>query len=334
MSAIITADTHWNDNPRDESRWGLLEWLTKQSTHGKFPDELLFLGDLTVAKNNHPARVVNRLVDGFLALSKVYQHIYILKGNHDYTDPDCPFFGFLEHTKPNIHFIPTPDLIKLSIGEWLFMPAGTDWAAHKDILQNRQVFAHATFDGAISETGYQLTGVNPQIVIEANARVISGDIHKRQKLAGGAIEYVGAPYHIHFGDDYIPRLLNINDDGTQGNLTYPSPRKYTQIITSLAELYRIKIKVNDQIKIVVQMRRADLPDWKSWREAIKEQADKEGWVLHGPELRLQQDESKPNSTATSAHQSNEQLIQEYATRQKASEAHLLIGQSLLKKARN
>jgi UDP-2,3-diacylglucosamine pyrophosphatase LpxH len=78
MSAIITADTHWNDNPREEFRWGLIDWLCEQQA-----DELLILGDLTVAKNNHPAQVVNRLVDGFTKLSNHYQMVYVLKGNHD-----------------------------------------------------------------------------------------------------------------------------------------------------------------------------------------------------------------------------------------------------------
>jgi DNA repair exonuclease SbcCD nuclease subunit len=336
MSVIITADTHWNDNPRDESRWGLFSWLCNQQA-----DELLILGDLTVAKNNHPARLVNRLVDGFLALARHYKHVYVLKGNHDYADPDCPFFGFLRHTKENIHFIPMPDLIKISIGEVFFMPAGTNWEEHLNNIYNRNVFAHATFDGAISETGYQLTGVSPKLVYTSGARVISGDIHKPQKLetvpgpistSAGKIEYVGAPYHIRFGDDYTPRLLHISDDFKQTDLHYPSPRKYTQIINSLGELYRIAIKEGDQIKIIAQMRRADLPEWKSWRDAIREQADKLGWVLHGPELRLQQDDLTP-STSTVTRQSPEQLVEEYITRQKASEAHRQFGLSLLKQAR-
>jgi hypothetical protein len=337
MSVIITADTHWNDNPRDESRWGLFSWLCSQQA-----DELLILGDLTVAKNNHPARLVNRLVDGFLALAKNYKHVYVLKGNHDYADPDCPFFGFLQHTKENIHFIPMPDLIKLSIGEVFFMPAGTDWSEHRSNISNRNVFAHATFDGAISETGYLLTGVNPKLVYGSGARVISGDIHKPQILktisgpistSAGRIEYVGAPYHIHFGDDYTPRLLHISDDFKQTDLFYPSPRKYTQIIQTLAELYRIAIKERDQIKIIAQMRRADLPEWKLWRDAIKEHAEQQGWVLHGPELRLLPDDIQaPKSDGV--RQAPEQLVEEYATRQKASDAHLLIGKALLKEARN
>lgn len=314
----------------------------------------MILGDLTVAKNNHPARVVNRLVDGLIKLSQHYKHIYILKGNHDYSDPNCPFFGFLQHTKENITFIQEPTKIELSIGEWVFVPAGTDWSTITDLITAEKgpyavathVFAHATFDGAISETGYQLTGVNPQIIIDANAHVISGDIHKQQKIAGGRIEYVGAPYHIHFGDQYMPRLLLLTEDFmvspkrpsyTVNDLRYPAPRKFTQIIQSMAELYRIKIQEGDQIKIIAQMRRADLPEWKSWREAIKEQADKEGWVLHGPELRLQQDErattNPGENPSENIRQSPEQLVKQYAVRQKASEAHISLGNRLLRDTR-
>ena len=327
MSAIITADTHWNDNPRDESRWGLFDWLAEQQA-----DELIILGDLTVAKNNHPARMVNRLVDGFVNLTKYYQRVIILAGNHDAVDPTTPFFRFLNNT-PKIEFIIKPTILNLTIGgDWVFVPAGTDWSTIIDLITNRNVFAHATFDGAISETGYQLTGVNPHIVLDAKARVISGDIHKQQTLAGGAITYIGAPYHTRFADNYEPRLLLIQNDGRLSDLHYPSPRKFSQVIKSLAELYRIKILEGDQIKIIVEMRRADLTDWKQWRDAIREQADKEGWVLFGPELKPQQDALVPRTSET-VRQSHEQLITEYTTRQKASELHQRIGQELLKAAR-
>lgn len=324
MSAIVTADTHWNDNPRDESRWGLLDWLAKDVT----ADELLILGDLTVAKNNHPARMVNRLVDQFIKLSQHYQHIYILKGNHDYTDPNCPFFMFVETLRDNITFIPEPEAFDLTIGKWVFMPAGTDWRENQVKILKQQVFAHVSFDGAISESGYQLSGVNPNIVRETQAKVISGDVHKPQTLNRGAIEYVGAPYHIHFGDDYEPRILLLQNDGTRSNLYFPAPKKYHKTITTLADLDRINVQKGDQVKLTVQMRRADLPDWKNWRDLIKAQAEREGWQLFGPELKLQPDTIAKASGSTRV--SNQSLIDDYATRQKASKKHVAIGQELLK----
>jgi DNA repair exonuclease SbcCD nuclease subunit len=327
MSAILTADTHWNDNPRDELRWGLLTWLAEQQA-----DELIILGDLTQAKNNHPARMVNRLIDAFMTLTTVYKKIYILKGNHDYIDPNCPFFGFLNHFSENIIFILMPMILDLTIGQRVFMPAGTDWIDNVGLIEGKSVFAHVTFDGAVSESGFQLTGVDPNIVLEAGATVISGDIHKRQVVAGGAIEYVGAPYHINFGDDYIPRILLINDDGSRVNLHYPSPAKHTQIIKSLDELYRIKIKPGDQIKIIAQLRRADLPEWKSWRDAIKEQAETEGWQLFGPELRLQSD-TAPDKASVTTHLSNNELVRDYALRQSVGEDYITVGQELLNSTR-
>jgi DNA repair exonuclease SbcCD nuclease subunit len=320
----VTADTHWNDNPRDESRWALLDWLANDV----IADELIILGDLTVAKNNHPARMVNRLVDNFLRLSLGYKKIYILKGNHDYVDPNCPFFGFLADTKDNITFITEPIDLNLTIGDWLFMPAGTDWQEHQFKLFKKNIFAHATFDGAISETGYQLTGVNPNIVRETQATVISGDVHKPQTLSRGAIEYVGAPYHIHFGDDYEPRILLLQNDGTRSDLYFPAPKKHHKTITTLADLDRINVQKGDQVKLTVQMRRADLPDWKNWRDLIKAQAEREGWQLFGPELKLQADTLAKASA--SSRVSNESLIDDYAARQKASKRHVAIGQELLK----
>jgi DNA repair exonuclease SbcCD nuclease subunit len=322
MSAILTADTHWNDNPRDELRWGLLDWLAEQHA-----DELIILGDLTTAKNNHPAYMVNRLIDAFMVLSQKYQHVYILKGNHDYVDPDCPFFKFISHTKENISFIWKPQRVQLTIGDWVFLPAGTDWYERLDLIRGNNVFAHATFTGAVSESGFTLTGVDTQIALEASC-VISGDVHKPQKMHTGSIEYVGAPYHINFGDDYTPRIMHIDNLKTRSNLHYPSPSKHTQIITTLEQLHRIKIKPGDQIKIIAQLRRADLPEWKSWRDAIREQAETEGWQLFGPELRLQSD-TATEKTSVTTRQSNNELIRDYALRQEVSEEYITAGQKLL-----
>lgn len=324
MSAIVTADTHWNDNPRDESRWGLLDWLAEQDT-----DELIILGDLTVAKNNHPARMVNRLIDKFMVLSKKYKAIYILKGNHDYTDPNCPFFGFISHFSENMLFISRPQALVTTLGKWVFMPAGTDWSERLDLIRGCNVFAHCTFDGAISETGYQLTGVDPRYALEA-ARVISGDVHKNQTMFNGAIEYVGAPYHTRFGDDFDPHILRMEQGKYKEYLHYPSPRKHTFIIKSLDDLSGIKIKSGDQIKIVALLQRSDLSEWKSWRSTIQEHAEAQGWQLFGPELKLQS--TVVLSPTTSTRQSNTELIRDYATRQNASEQYIEVGQELLKSA--
>jgi hypothetical protein len=160
------------------------------------------------------------------------------------------------------------------------MPVPAPIGEHQVKILRKRVFAHATFDGAISETGYQLTGVDPNIVREARATVISGDVHKPQTMANGHIEYVGAPYHIHFGDNYDPRVMLIKYEtmDSRGNLYYPAPRKFTQIIKSLAELYRVKIKPATRSR---SCRCAALIFLigKNIRDAIKEHAEKEGQLF-------------------------------------------------------
>jgi len=157
--------------------------------------------------------------------------------------------------------------------------------------------------------------------------IISGDIHKPQRI-GEYVEYVGAPYHIRFGDQYLPRILKIDDGGGRYDLRYPAPLKLVYDITSLADFDNLSINHKQQAKIRVHLDRGSLTQWPIIRDEINNVAREAGWANIRPELVL-----KPEAAATPQvagdRKSPEQLVEDYAKRHNASEHHIEIGKSLL-----
>jgi hypothetical protein len=338
MSALITGDLHLTTQPSDEHRWGLFEWLCQQGQELGV-DDLILLGDYTNPKDNHPAALVNRFTTCVERCCNTFNYVIMLAGNHDYIDPKCPFFKFLDgigyySVDGKIAFVSQPRHFNMPIGECLMIPAGFDWtqlAANPNLILREEVkyiFTHATFDGAISETGHPLAGVPPSIVDKIGIPVISGDIHKPQSI-GRLIEYVGSPYHTRFGGDYTPHIMLLKDDGTRKYLFYPAPLKKTYVITSLDDLDKLQISGDDHTKIRVHLDLGQLTDWQKIRDGVKARAEAQGWQLTGPELILKPQEAGEKVTESSEARSPEQLMADYVKRHNGSDQHIEVGKTLL-----
>ena len=322
MSAIITADIHLTDKSRDEYRWGLFDWLLTQEA-----DELLILGDLTDDKDRHSSILVNRVCRAVEKLEEKFRQI-ILKGNHDYIDPSHPFFRFLGSSS-DITYIADPAVLDLSIGKATFVPAGAAWGTFK-LHQTAYLFTHATFSGAKAENGTTLTGVDPAVLDGFEGKVYSGDIHVPQKKP---VEYVGAPYHIDFGDNFEPRLVRIDNKGRASDLHYPdAPKKRVFDILHPDDLTEENARKGDYVKVRCHLRRADYTEWHSYKEMIAAICEKREWLLFGCE-------SLPIETATVRDPETDavvvqvlkpnDLVAGYAKRMKADEEHVKIGMDLL-----
>src|SRR5271156_1934363 len=110
MTSLWTSDIHLDGSPKNSYRWDILDWLETTALARKV-DFIGINGDLTEAKDKHPASVVNRVVE-FLAKSK--NQWVVNTGNHDFIDPITPFFGFLRHFA-NVRWIRKPTVIKLPV---------------------------------------------------------------------------------------------------------------------------------------------------------------------------------------------------------------------------
>lgn len=342
MTTLITADIHLNDNQREAHRWGLLPWLGEQAI--KYHVNYLFiLGDLTDAKDRHSAVLVNRMVDGFSRLLDRMQ-IFILKGNHDYIDPQWPFFDFIRHVE-GISFFhkPVGDNLRIAGNRVpvLFLPSPKDWEQEWNSALEQvdnplnsdeefeYIFTHATFEGALSENGTHLHGISPSIFSRTKAKIWSGDIHTPQWIS--PVEYVGAPYHTRFGDHYEPRVVLIDEKGKAIDLHYPCPKKYVFVVGNLADLKKqAKALVReDQMKVRVKLRRSDYSEWPALRQEIRDYAEQRELLLVGPELQALTEPSAGREKLQNSFRNSEQILKDYGKIQRVSKDSLAVGLKLL-----
>src|SRR5712671_4879029 len=250
---MLIGDLHLTDRAQDDYRFGIFNWIHKQQKNQ--PVAATFLaGDLTDQKDRHSATLVNKIIDGLL---KLEPPVYIVMGNHDYRDPKNPFFKFLNHIE-GIKFITSPYLVNFKTPIALIPHYRTqvefDQAIKSVSDQNPAAFlVHQTFDGAIAESGVRLSGLSASLIESAKPPlgIYAGDVHKPQRQ--GRVAYLGAPYHIRFGDDFTPRILRIDQNGQTVNSCFNAPYKWSLTVSEADDiLNNSQLREGDQVKLTIQ----------------------------------------------------------------------------------
>ena len=286
---LVVSDLHFTDKPMDRYRFRIFTWIHEyfMETADK---NLLILGDLTDSKDHHSANLVDAIVTRLHDLTAAGMEVFILKGNHDYIDPDTPFFKFLDRYE-YINFIVDPQCILIEGLKCLFLPHTRnpiqDWKEDRIVEKYRKkadvVYMHESVIGSVTSSGYEMEqGLLPSYFRRFSGKVISGDIHCPQTV--GRVMYVGTPYSIRFNDHYRGQALSVAPD--QYNQTsvmvtkcYPDIRgRWTFDISSVDELVATGTQGGDQIKIRYQLSEEEEPKWDSIRKRIHaacEEADLE-----------------------------------------------------------
>ena len=284
MSILITADLHLDDTHRNNDRWNLLPWLEEQVKKYKVK-ELIVCGDLTDAKDRHPAIMTNKFVDGFASLAKM-TNVYLIRGNHDYISEDFPFFMFMRRLASSLDFICEPTRVKSDEGNLLLLPNTKNWKEQwkdLDFTPFDYVFTHQTFDGAKAENGQELRGIPPSFFKSFKGQVFSGDIHVPQKVSRN-IEYVGAPYRVHFGDSFRPRVLLLRKGEAQ-DLHFPCKSRELLVGRNLRDLQQADLAVGTQVKMRMLLKRSEYPEWPKLRKEIVTLSKERSWEMCGLEVK-------------------------------------------------
>lgn len=284
LPALITSDLHLVASSSTEYRWGLFPWLAEQCRLEKVKT-LLILGDLTDAKDNHSAELVNRIVRSINSLP--VEDIRILAGNHDWLKAGQEFFRFL-NVLPNVEFItkPTEDN-ELTGPLCYFLPYSKnpvkDWAG-MDFSHYDYLFMHQTVSGAVSSNGQKMEG---EVLPALNAsKVYSGDIHVPQVI--GAVEYVGSPYHVHMGDAFKPRCVLIEKSRNAVDLHFETISRVTVSVSGIKELRRQNFRSGDQVKLRIELDEADKHQWSRLKREAQEELRAQGVIDQGIELVVKQ----------------------------------------------
>ena len=287
MNTLLISDLHLTDAPRDSYRWKLFDWLIEVMPQHDVKN-LFILGDITDAKDYHSARLVNRLVGALLGLYRRggLHYIHLLRGNHDGTDPHCPYFEFLGQY-PSIRYISTPFTFPLNGQDVLALPHSRDPQKDWDGVEMHNVdliLMHATVRGAVAENGQVLEGVPPSLLATARrAKIYSGDVHVPQKL--GRVEYVGAPYPVRFGDSFVPRAILL-EKGKARDLLPPAIRRgvITVDATQAGLAGLSAYSKGDQVKVRVRLNPSEYLDWQKIKKNVTAACTEQGVELCGLEL--------------------------------------------------
>jgi predicted phosphodiesterase len=336
MRALVIADLHLSEKARDAYRFQVMADIVELLVKHKV-DYLIILGDLTEAKDYHPAPLVNAVVDIIYEFSQSCE-VLVLRGNHDYTRIDFPFFRFLRRLKC-VRWINSVSRIDLGKADCLFLPHTRDyqkdWAKLPHLEEIQFVFAHNTFEGSVTEHGKKLSGI-PVEFFDDDVPVISGDIHTPQTV--GPVTYVGSPYTVDFGDSFEPRALLINwfdhRDFMIRGIPLQGPQKRLLDITTvdIGRLKKQDFDKGDIVKVRLKLGPAEQDKWFAYRDQVKRELSELGAdVFLVQPVTTVQAKSLARVKRTDV-KSDEFIVQEYGRSAKMPDATLKVGLDFLKEA--
>lgn len=266
---LVIGDLHLTDNARDTHRFGIFEWLKKQQTKRDTAATFL-LGDITDSKDRHSATLVNRIVTDLVSLKPP---IYILKGNHDYTDPQNPFFKFLNHID-GLKFVVEPEVVTagrpIALIPHYRSQDAFDTAVRVCADASPACFlVHQTFEGAIAESGVRLSGLSAALIesLDPELGVYAGDVHRPQTQ--GIVRYVGCPYQVRFGDNFEPSCLYVSKAGNESYPWFEAPRKWSLTVRGPENILNHKeLMEGDQVKLTIEVACEEAVEWKKIKHEV------------------------------------------------------------------
>lgn len=333
MNAALVTDLHLTDAPRDAYRWALFPWLIDLLRKSSFPIYyLVLLGDLTDAKDSHNSRLVNRIVDCLTSVltHTVIRRLYVLRGNHDGVDPACPYFRFLRHL-PAIHYVDTQWSEDLAGCRVLMLPhtrnPKDEWLL-AEFSEPDVIFMHATVQGAVAENGVVLDGVHHGYFTHCRADIYSGDVHVPQQV--GKVQYVGAPYPIHFGDKFSGGVTLLQNGHFHSAPRFDTIRRRSLSIRSVEELRGAGLRAKDQCKISLTLPRAEYGEWSTHKKQITAWCSDNEVVLMGLELAPQDPVATSAGAQAGKHASTpSQVLEAYCRAHKINPSLQKTGLSFL-----
>lgn len=322
---IATADLHLSDQSRDSYRHSFMEALPAILDRRK-ADACVIFGDLTEEKDRHSAWLVNKVIAHLCAIGRPTM---VVQGNHDCINPDHPFFGFIGRI-PDLTWIGSPctadelgEPWASLLGDTLILPHTRDYKRDWEGLRlkgRNYIFAHNTFEGADGGFGRKMEGV-PLSVFPKDALVVSGDVHVPQEL--GCVTYVGAPYHVDFGDSYYPRLLELVGQGLR-SIKLDFPHKQLLEVSSIDDLDDYETLHEDDI-LKIRIKVQDYAQWPDIKARVMQWGKSNGFQIHAV-LPVMKQRKVKQDLADNAPQTDKEVLQEYAERHGVDTATLKVGQ--------
>lgn len=344
MRVLLTTDLHNTPRPEHSYRLQYLEWLLTV-VRDQQVSELIICGDLTDAKDNHPGSLLNAITSRLYALAQV-AHVHLLYGNHDGPGPERAYWEFL-NCIPGIKYYTTFHIAHLGTRADRFDVPVTalmvPWGAENRLLEYiastpnvepTLIFMHATVNKAVVENGTTLDSELPSRFLPESwktVRVFSGDIHVPQIC--GDVQYIGTPYHIHYGDSFVPRTLVWDSEADAlGEGRFPNaPELWAYRVSKLDGCYFDDIPVGTRVKLIASLDHEILPqDWQTF--VLEARQRLEGRGVHLASALLERKHLKHTPSAPSTRRSDEAIVRTYGENQKLDAEMIDTGIALTKES--
>jgi hypothetical protein len=327
LRRIVTSDWQLADGARDRYRLDFVVKTLPELVNKYKVDQLLVLGDITEAKDAHPAPLVNEIVNCFSNLSQVCE-IIILQGNHDFLHNAHPFFEFVS-CFDNVSWISVPTVR----ANCLYLPHTRDYKkewAHLDLKSNYDyVFAHNIFTGVNAANGHALSGIPPTIFGENF--VVSGDVHEPQTF--DCITYVGSPTLCDFGDSYQPRVLLLDDLKVKSIKVYGQQKRLIKVDWGNTEddivFHHPDAREGDIVKMQVNLQMEHVAEWAKIRELVEQWATKRNFVVYAIVPIVAYDSGKRQSIVNSSRKSDTEYLQSFVSRLGVDERTAAVGKEII-----
>lgn len=327
MKRLLVTDTHVDDNPDNEYRWGFFDHIHRILDERNDIIAVDHLGDAWDRKDRFSGAFVNRLVGEIARLGERIQ-FDILKGNHDEPMRGPAFFEFINGRVPGVRYVTSP----IPDGNIILLPYTTDpiadWSGI-DWTEFKAAFLHVTPDGAISESGFQLSGrALPKF--PKSLKLYTGDVHNPQTIRGFTV--VGCPHPVKFGDKFQPRMLLLDADTLEivEEVPIDTARKLTVEIGSLDDLRALGSRRGDQVRVRLNLSSDDIGRAGEMESGIAAWAASCGATLAGTEIIVEtgsmRGQAEPDADP-------EELLRQFALEDGMSAELLNLGLDLMREAR-
>lgn len=270
MKNLIISDLHLTDTPSEAYRWDVFKLVQDYIPKYKC-QQLLILGDVFDKKDRHPSSIVNQLAKILTDIAQLVP-IIILKGNHDYINPDDPFLQFLKYLH-KVTWINEPTILPINGKTTAWLPhTKTPIETWEPFLAQHKLdflFMHQSVIGSKTSSDFEINNALDLAWLEEHAKcpIISGDIHVPQTIR--TLTYVGTQHPVAFGDDYNYRMLTVDFGSTIKVESIPieSMKRHSIAITDLNEFRRLHdkgvLRTGDQIKVKITLDETNLGEWNT-----------------------------------------------------------------------
>ena len=327
MRRLVSSDWQLTDNSRDRYRTDFVVNEIPKLVEKYKPDQLIFLGDLTESKDNHPASLVNEIVEFFSFIS-CKTDVVILQGNHDFLHKEHPFFKFLFFldARKGVKWISVPQVLD----NCLYLPHTRDYKHDwegVDFKGHDYIFAHNIFDG-VTANGQKLSGI-PTNIFPATSFVISGDVHEPQTF--DPITYVGSPFLCDFGDNYQPRVLLLSDLTVKSIKVNGPQKRVIEVFWKEGMQFRRVGDFNkgDIVKIKSHLEMEHVAHWSRLRDHLAKWLADEGAIVNSIIPIVAYDVGERAKPVKSQRKSDATYLQQFVQRSGIDERTAAIGKEIV-----